>query len=555
MAGKTSLVRSMQWNKRELTRRSSDSKLDEATKVFKVCEADIDDKSKLVFHDFGGQAIYHFAYQLSFRSQFVPMLVVDIAEFDRLVTVCGLEAACEEVCFDWLSHLYLSCPKVMPPIVVLTHKDGIKAKDILQLRQKQLIEVTEQLRRKIIDEEEVMAPENSPFFSMKSFADTSTPLIKKKSTVVFSKASKQRSVSDLKSLLFKAGSPLLTEIPNSWHTYMLICSSQKEKPYLTLDELDALFSDDKDRYILQYLHEIGKVMWYRNRGKLAGIVFHRIELLTKVVELLFDHSGKEAWDQRINEFHPFKMDSLCVNKMKYIEMVGCFRNKGLINSILLSHLIQGECDLEPHLAIEVLKVFHLVCGPVLDARESFYIVPFFSKEIITVIETGDYIPMKLEIVFNGLAIPGYVYHLLTAIFVDFLLTQYNRIESGQNGACVKESDGSIQYLIHDQPERTVNLLLLTKAHNMAVSWKSQLSTLQHLTSELRSVWSGAHFETVFYCSHCLLKTRSTVTTQINPTWIDTPHPEYTGTEVCVCDADDTTKGIPTVPHPLMFPCE
>ena len=41
----------------------------------------------------------------------------------------------------------------------------------------------------------------------------------------------------------------------------------------------------------------------------------------------------------------------------------------------------------------------------------------------------------------------------------------------------------------------------------------------------------------------------------HPSWIDTPHPEYTGTEVCVCDADDTTKGIPTVPHPLRFPSE
>ena len=316
-----------------------------------------------------------------------------------------------------------------------------------------------------------------------------------------------------------------------------------------------LFRSDKDRTILQYLHEIGKVMWYRNRDKLSGIVFHRIELLTNLVELLFDHSSKEAWDQRINTFEAFNGHGLRVNKMKYSEMVGCFQNKGLINSILLSHLINSECDLDSDKAIEVLKVFHLVCGPVLNAKESFYIVPYFSKDIITVIETGEYIPMKLEIVFNGLAIPGYVYHLLTAIFVDFLLTQYNRIESGQNGACVKETNGSIQYLIHDQPERTVTLLLLTKAHNMAVSWKSQLSTLQHLTSELRSVWSGAHFETVFYCSHCLLKTRSTVTTQINPSWIDTPHPEYTGTEVCVCDADDTTKGIPTVPHPLMFPCE
>ena len=137
-------------------------------------------------------------------------------------------------------------------------------------------------------------------------------------------------------------------------------TNQTDKAYLTLDEIDALFPHDKDRTILQYLHEIGKVMWYRNRDKLSGIVFHRIELLTNLVELLFDHSSKEAWDQRINTFEAFNGHGLRVNKMNYSEMVGCFQNKGLLNSILLSHLINSEGDLDSDKAIEVLKVFHLV---------------------------------------------------------------------------------------------------------------------------------------------------------------------------------------------------
>ena len=73
----------MQKNERVLTWRCDNSKLDEATKVFKVCEAEVDDKYKLVFHDFGGQAIYQFAYQLSDRSQYIPMLVIDIAHARR----------------------------------------------------------------------------------------------------------------------------------------------------------------------------------------------------------------------------------------------------------------------------------------------------------------------------------------------------------------------------------------------------------------------------------------------------------------------------------------
>ena len=58
MAGKTSLIRSMKDTKRVLSNRSSsNNQLDEATKVFKVSEAEFDEGTKLVFHDFGGQAI------------------------------------------------------------------------------------------------------------------------------------------------------------------------------------------------------------------------------------------------------------------------------------------------------------------------------------------------------------------------------------------------------------------------------------------------------------------------------------------------------------------
>ena len=37
-----------------------------------------------------------------------------IAEFDRLATSYGEQEACEKLCFGWLSHLYLSCPKPGP---------------------------------------------------------------------------------------------------------------------------------------------------------------------------------------------------------------------------------------------------------------------------------------------------------------------------------------------------------------------------------------------------------------------------------------------------------
>ena len=546
MAGKTSLIKTIQQTKRFLSKRDCTDKLDEVTKVFKVSEADFDEVSKLVFHDFGGQAIYHFAYPLSTRSKFIPMLVIDIAAFDLLAKTEGVDAACKEVCFDWLSHLYLSCPQAVkevcfdwlshlylscpqagPPFIVLTHRDCI-----------------ETLRIEIIKEEKVLAPETSPFFSMISFSDEARPLLTEQKLMTFYKGSGEKVIANLKNALLAIGLPWVTELPDNWFELMVLCQKKDDQPYLTLKELDALFPDEGDRVILQFLHEIGRVMWYKDRPSLASIVFHRIELLTKVVELLFDHTSEKVWAARKSSFKPFKHDNITVSGLEYGQMIGRFQKYGIMNSVLLSHIIRDESEIEPELAIEVLKVFHLVCGPIQEnsdnkvipycrvafgsnsqSKNSCYIIPYFSQKFISVNETGNFIPLKVDVCFNGLAIPGYVYHILTAIYVDFHLSELNQVDVGTNGACVLDNDGTLKYFLHNSGEKTVSLLALTKPATIARSWKSQLSSLQHLTTQLSEVWKGAHYDTVFYslsltllCSHCLLTKQKQLSTTANPSW-------------------------------------
>ena len=554
MAGKTSLIRSMQMSERFLSNRSDDrSQLDQATKVFKVCEADFDEVSKLVFHDFGGHANYHFSYPLSSRSQFIPMLVIDIEAFDRMAEDKGSNAACEEVCFDWLSHLYLSCPLAGPPLVVITHRDCVDT-SIFEVRKKQLIAATETLRMKIINEEKAMAPETSPFFSMVSFCNASQPLLTKHMPLVFSKSSGEKEIIDLKHVLYTIGFPLLTEIPGRWYVMMQVFESKTDIPYLTLEEIDALFPDDTGRVMLQYLHEIGRIMWYRNQTLIARIVFHRVELLTKVVELLFDHTSKQVWERRIQEFEPFRLGSQRITKVKYKQMVRHFEQSGVMNSILLSRLIEAESEIKPELAIKVLKVFHLVCGPIQENFEESYIVPYFSQKVIAVKEGGSYIPLKVDICFNGLAIPGYVYHLLTAIYVDIHISPLISVDVGVNGACVKEIDQTMKYFFHNESESTVSLIILTKPANVASSWSSQLSTLERLTNQLAEVWKGAHYDTIFYCSHCLLTKQKELSTKVDPSWSHNL-PVYTGKEFQDCKQDLTAQGLPSIPLPLLYPCE
>lgn len=554
MAGKTSLVRSIQNNRRVLTSRSSHSKLDEATKVFKIQEVDVNVKDKLSFHDFGGQAIYQFANQLTQMTQFVPILVIDIAEFDRLLLEQGAEAACDAVCFNWLSNLYLSCPQTGPPLVVLTHCDRLSAK-LHESRWTQLVEMTEVLRMRVINEEKVMAPDSSSLFSMTSFCDLSQPLLCRHKPIFISKHSEPGIISDLKSSIVSIGSSLLTEVPSWWYYVMQWCAERTEQPFLTLDELDNIFPDDKDHGIIQYLREIGRILWYRYEPKLAHIVFHRIELLTHLVGVLYDHTHMTAWQQRLNLFVPFRSGSHSINKRKYESMVNDFCTTGIMNCILLFHLIETESQLPSDLAIEVLKAFHLVCGPISMGDARHYILPYFSQQLITVRDTGVYIPHKVEMCFNGLAIPGYIYHLLTAIYVDLHVTDFNHVEVGSNGACVTESNGTVKYFFHDSIQRTVTFLILSQPQTISNAWESMLTTLGRLKSSITELWKGAHFDTVFYCSHCLLTKQAAPNCKINPEWVNKSGLPYTGKESFVCSQHSPAAGLSSVPYPLLYPCE
>lgn len=225
-----------------------------------------------------------------------------------------------------------------------------------------------------------------------------------------------------------------------------------------------------------------------------------------------------------------------------------------MNSILLSHLIVSESEIKPELAIEVLKVFHLVCGPTQENSESSYIVPYFSQKVITVIESGSYIPLKVDICFNGLAIPGYVYHLLTAIYVDIHISPLNSVDVGVNGACLKDVNQTIKYFFHNQSESTVSLIVLTQPENIASSWSSLLSNLECLEDQLAEVWKGAHYDTIFYCSHCLLTKQKELSTNANPSWTSNL-PVYTGKEFMKCERDLSARGVPSIPLPLLYPCE
>ena len=149
LAGKTSLVKSLQQNKRYLTERVVSSLTDEATKVFNVEDLDLG-KTNVKFIDYGGHEVYHLVYQLAQKDRCIPLLVVNLKEFHDLSITNGPREATRRVLFDWLSHLYLACPDLGSPLLVLTHLDQVEGS--LQEDKKTLLDTAESIRDQLFED-------------------------------------------------------------------------------------------------------------------------------------------------------------------------------------------------------------------------------------------------------------------------------------------------------------------------------------------------------------------------------------------------------------------
>jgi GTPase SAR1 family protein len=560
-AGKTSLVKSVQQNKRVLTERHSDGgKLDEATKVFKVCEAEVNESSKLVFTDFGGQAIYNFSYQLTFKAQCVPLLVIDIEEFDTMASSVGEEAASQDLALAWLAQLYLACPSLGLPVVVLTHRDKL-SDECFSLRKQQLVDMTEKLRCRIIKDEKNVAASSSPVLSMTSFTDTSKQLMTTQNILDFSKESKQtcKQISDIENLidvLTSAGSALITEIPASWYRLLIKMTSKTDAPFLTLSEIEAEFPDDEEHVALQYLHYTGRIMWFKDIGSLSNLIFHRPEVLTTLIETLYNHTQEEAWNHRLEVFSPYNFNEQTIERSKYEKMIEQFKSTGVMEGALLYHILEQESELPPEIGMTILQTFHLT-----HKYGNRYIVPYFANTKLKIPKVlTQLIPLRVDLFLRGLPIPAYVHSLITAAYLDINTNPFNHAEAGENGAKVTEGNGMFKYLLHDAASKRVTVVTLTPAKKICEAWKDQLSCLRKLTTYLKSVWKGVRYENVFYCAHCLLTNQAVPTSDVDPEWFSQTGKDslqhqrstsYTGDETCVCQH----HGDQAVPRPLMYPCE
>ena len=89
-AGKSTLLRSM---KNGFTAFQSGDENASKTKVFEVHNIFLQEKQCVNVIDFGGDEVYHYAYQLTFRKDCIPIVVVNMEEYENLSKKFGRREA------------------------------------------------------------------------------------------------------------------------------------------------------------------------------------------------------------------------------------------------------------------------------------------------------------------------------------------------------------------------------------------------------------------------------------------------------------------------------
>ena len=568
LSGKTSVIKSLQSRKRVLTFRDKKSSSDETTTVFNIEELKLP-SSIVKILDHGGNEVYHLVYQLVIREQCVPVVVVDIALFSKLTCSNGPREATRRLCFDWLSHLYLACPKLGSPILVLTHTDQLQDKPNQCKEARETLLFTAEAIRKEILEEESRCPSTSKkaFTPVKHLHDTQLPLFDPDEIFEFSNdLHDTSSIERLIERLENRCKEFTTRLPRLWEEVEAFVNQQSDVPFIKQESVIAKFDGSDPQTILQFMHNSGRILWFREAEKLSDYIFHRPAAITDIFALLFHHSADEKWKQRSANFRPFDYKEQRIEKGRFKSLVKEFTGKGVLDEALLSYLFIDYPQFDYEVALALLQHFHILHGPVKHKRRTFYIMPFFSSSFMgNSWKTDKDLQLRIDLEIRGLSIPWYVFQLVTVAVLNDLLTDSSIPDVRKDGLKIQQLQHTI-HLVHDFNNGKITLQVSSSANVLERSWTILLTTACTILELILKTWKACHVEVFVYCAHCLFLRDDIPETEIDPYWfheiykqkslaiLDSMHPEE---DLVPCERglEYNEDSNPFVPTPLRFPCK
>ncbi|XP_067944843.1 uncharacterized protein [Watersipora subatra] len=564
-AGKSSLIISLQSGKRKLTRREKNSPFDETTKVFQM--EDLND-SLLKFIDFGGHDIYQMAYQLVIRERCIPLLVVNMEEFNSYLSAGSREGA-RRLCIDWLSHLYLASPRLDPPVLVLTHTDKLDSGLVKHCRDK-LLFISKAAKRELLRDYKLFygefPKESCPIIYL---TNPDEPLFNPQE--IFEFGNDPDEVSNIKGLranLEKRCEKLAMKIPLLWERVERFIE-REEGTYIPLSKVENEFSYTDAKTILRYMHNTGQILWFEGTQGLSSYIFHKIPTITEMIALLFHHTAEQQWVKRVEEFVPFTYQEEWVSKWKYQAFIAQFTTSGIMDEVLLVDLLKNSSALPVEISMQLLKSFAILNGPIEhNSEKRSYILPYFTTTFVEkAYPLDDNVPLRLDIALGGLSPPPYVYQLMTVAVLKLCSSLLSNIKVWKDGAVIHNEEFTT-ILNHDLTSRVVSLRVGTTVAQLPASWKHLIETTKAILNQLYAVWKGSHAEVLLYCSQCLIGQNPAPDFYVDPKWFYPIDCNYSITctklpatrshlskVVCLsCDKLRNDKK-PSVPKPLRLPCD
>ena len=565
MSGKTSLIRSLQRGRRYLTNRRSVSPLDETTKVFHVENLDLQN-SKVKLIDHGGHEVYHVTYQLSLRNRCIPLIVVNMEEFEYWLQKRGPREATKLTCFSWLSHMYLSCPLLGSPVLVLTHKDKLLP-DCFKLARAQLEHFVELLRSELLKKGSQCTNKiQNNLRDIVHLSNVEQPVFDEEEIFEFGgDPSITANIEQVNKCIDQRCTKFKIVLPQLWEQVGDYLDAQCSETYLTLSEIREKYVDVDVEVILKYMHNSGRIFWFENKQELSEYIFHRIPAITEMVSLLFHHSSKEKWDERLHAYT--SQDKQDVGKQRYELLVEMFTENGILEEPLLVDILVRGSNVPFDVALQLLQSFHILHGPINQGRDKAFIIPSFASTFMdNSWETDGEIQLRSDINLCSLALPRYVFQLMTVAALSCDSEPYDVPVVRQNGVSIQHS-GCSTYLIHDYNNQKVTLQVSTDVEMLAQSWKRLLNITKQVKKLVSDTWKACHSEIVIYCAHCLFLRNQRPAYDADPHWLDCIYRNDNTAEIksltnydsklvscrrCSVDVKDLR---PTVPKPFRMPCK
>lgn len=563
-AGKTSLIKTLQskTKQRVLTDRSPGNLNDQATRVFNFEEVEVHNMA-LRFIDMGGHEVYHIAYQLTFRQNCVPVIVVSMCEYQELEALVGKREAVRRLYLDSMAHLYLSQSDIRPPILVLTHKDKFSSEEFSSLKE-QFCSTSDDVRNTIIAEDNLC--KDPKFQKIKHLSNVNIPVFETRNIYEIGDETTNYATFDLmKASLHRACMEYVKEVPKIWakvnQAVSDLAGCVQSLPSIASALRQTLKVDKSQlRIILTYMHDCGKLLWYKNVESLAPCIFHKTEEVTRLLNVLYDHDESNRWKQREERF---ESSSAIVVVEQYRKLVDQFKATGMMAEDLLNYFIKLESgfqsDADFIVAINILKSFKLIHGPIEREEGSCYIIPYFSSGYLDgSLNTDGNLNFHVDLLFKGLFLPAYVYHQMSLAVFELFPSQTDTAVVKSNGAIVFCGDLVVS-LIHDSKSKKVAIKVDTDLEKIAEAWKILMDvTITTIQSTLKT-WEAAKLVCVFYCPHCRLAACDHPDIEFNPSWcglgkrpgsfsLRTPGTKGSLKSV-ICKQDRT------VPSALKFPCK